>query len=292
MKTIMIFLSLIFSVSASFAEINVVATTTSIYDLVKEVGGDKVNADYLCRGDQDPHFLEVMPSYMLKLRKADLVMEIGLDIEKWLPQLIDGSRNSDLKLIDLSAGIQKKEVPTTKPDASQGDIHPYGNPHYWLDPENVRIMTQEIYDALVNASPGDEGYFKTNLDNYLLTLDKKITDWEKLMEKFKGKPIVTFHSSWIYFADRFGLKVVGHIEPKPGIPPTPSHNAELVQTIRSSNAKVILMENYYSDNAPKQVSGLTGATVIKVPVEPYGNNTVTTYIQMMDYIINQFVKNA
>lgn len=292
MKTLIIILSLILAANLNFAEIKVVATTTSIYDLVKEVGGDKVKVDYLCRGDQDPHFLEVMPSYMLKLRKADLVMEIGLDIEKWLPQLIDGSRNTDLKLIDLSANIEKKEVPTTKPDASQGDVHPYGNPHYWLDPENIKIMAQEISDALTNASPGDASYFKKNLDDYLSTLDKKIAVWKNEMEKLKGKPIVTFHSSWIYFADRFGLKVVGHVEPKPGIPPTPSHNAELIQTIKNSGAKIILMENYYSDNAPNQISRLTGATVIKVPVEPYGINSVNTYIQMMDYIINQLVKNT
>ena len=292
MKTIVIIVSLIFAANLNFAEINVVTTTTSIYDLVKEVGGNEVKVDYLCRGDQDPHFLEVMPSYMLKLRKADLVMEIGLDIEKWLPQLIDGSRNSDLKLIDLSANIEKKEVPTTKPDASQGDIHPYGNPHYWLDPENVKIMANEIYDALANAAPESAEYFKKNLDNYLSVLDQKIAGWQKKMEKLKGKPVVTFHSSWIYFADRFGLKVVGHVEPKPGIPPTPSHNAELIQTIRNSKAKIILMENYYSDNAPNQISQITGATVVKVPVEPYGEADINSYIQMMDYIINQLVKNA
>jgi zinc/manganese transport system substrate-binding protein len=292
MKTLIIIISIVLAVDFNFAEVKVVATTTSIYDLVKEVGGDKVKVDYLCRGDQDPHFLEVMPSYMLKLRNADLVMEIGLDIEKWLPQLIDGSRNTDLKLIDLSANIEKKEVPTTKPDASQGDVHPYGNPHYWLDPENVKIMANEISDALTNASPGDASYFKKNLDDYLSTLDKKITRWKKEMEKLKGKPVVTFHSSWIYFADRFGLKVVGHVEPKPGIPPTPSHNAELIQTIKNSGAKIILMENYYSDNAPNQISGLTGATVIKVPVEPFGINSVNSYIQMMDYIIDQLVKNT
>jgi zinc/manganese transport system substrate-binding protein len=292
MKTLIIIISIILASNLDFAEVNVVATTTSIYDLVKEVGGDKVKVDYLCRGDQDPHFLEVMPSYMLKLRKADLVMEIGLDIEKWLPQLIDGSRNTDLKLIDLSADIEKKEVPTTKPDASQGDVHPYGNPHYWLDPENIKIMANEITDALTNASPGDASYFKKNLDNYLSAMDKKIAAWKKEMEKLKGKPIVTFHSSWIYFADRFGLKVVGHVEPKPGIPPTPSHNAELIQIIKNSGAKIILMENYYSDNAPNQISRLTGAKVIKVPVEPYGINNVNSYIQMMDYIIDQLVNNA
>ena len=292
MKTITIILSIIFIANINFAKINVITTTTTIYDLVKEVGGDKVNVDYLCRGNQDPHFLEVMPSYMLKLRKADLVMEIGLDIEKWLPQLIDGSRNTDLKLIDLSANIDKKEVPTTKPDASQGDIHPYGNPHYWLDPENAKIMANEIYDALATNSPGDADYFKKNLDNYISVLNKKIDTWGKKMDILKGKPIVTFHSSWVYFADRFGLKVVGHVEPKPGIPPTPSHNAELIKIIKNSGAKIILMENYYSDNAPNQISQITGVKVIKTPVAPYGIENVDTYIQMIDYIINQLVKNS
>jgi zinc/manganese transport system substrate-binding protein len=292
MKNILIILLIAISSSLNFAEINVVATTSTIYDIVKEIGGDKVKADYLCRGDQDPHFLEVMPSYMLKLRKADLVMKIGLDIEKWLPQLIDGSRNTDLKLIDLSADIEKKEVPTTKPDASQGDIHPYGNPHYWLDPENVKIMANEIYNALTDESPGDAAYFKNNLDNYISKLNGKIEGWKKEMEKLKGKPIITFHSSWIYFADRFGLKVVGHVEPKPGIPPTPSHNADLIQVIKSSGAKVILMENYYSDNAPNQISKITGVKVLKVPVAPFGVSNVNTYIQMMDYIINQLVENT
>lgn len=173
MKKIIIILAIIFSAKLIFAQVRVVTTTTTIYDLVKEIGKDKVKADYLCRGDQDPHFLEVMPSYMLKLRRADLAMEIGLDIEKWLPQLIDGSRNTDLKLIDLSANIEKKEVPTTKPNASQGDIHPYGNPHYWLDPENVKIMAGEIYDALVNASPGDAEYFKRTWMTMFQLLIKK-----------------------------------------------------------------------------------------------------------------------
>lgn len=292
MKTIIFILSIIFTVNISYTEVNVVTTTTTIYDLVKEVGGDRVNVDYLCRGSQDPHFLEVMPSYMLKLRKADLVMEIGLDIEKWLPQLIDGSRNTNLKLIDLSVNVEKKEVPASKPDASQGDIHPYGNPHYWLDPENVKIIANEIFNALVNFSPENAGYFKRNLDNYISVLDKKIDTWKKEMDKLKGKPIVTFHSSWVYFADRYGLKVVGHVEPKPGIPPTPSHNAELIQIIKNTGAKIILMENYYSDSAPKQISQITGIKVIKAPVAPYGIENVDTYIKMMDYIVNQLVKNA
>ena len=136
MKKILALFLIVIS-SLAFANVKAVATTTLIYDLVKNVGGNKVDVDYLCRGDQDPHFLEVMPSYMLKLRNTDLVFEVGLDLEKWLPQLIDGSRNTNVQIIDLSQEIPKKEVPTTKMDARYGDVHPYGNPHYYMDPLNV-----------------------------------------------------------------------------------------------------------------------------------------------------------
>lgn len=275
-----------------FAEIKVVTTTTVIADIVKNVGGDKVSVDYLCRGDQDPHFLEVLPSYMLKLRNADLVIKIGLDLEKWLPQLIDGSRNDKLKLIDLSTDIEKKEVPTTKVDASQGDVHPYGNPHYWLDPENAKIMADEIYDALVGESIQDEDYFKKNLEKFKSSIDSKLREWSAKLSSIKQKNIITFHKSWIYFTYRFGLQVVGNVEPKPGIPPTPSHDAELIQLIKSGNIKIILMENYYSDNAPNHIAEITDVKVIKVPNAVYGIKGIDSYISMMDYIINQISKNG
>jgi zinc/manganese transport system substrate-binding protein len=287
------FLIALFLISSiSFAEIKIVTTTTVIYDLVKQIGKDKVKVDFLCRGDQDPHFLEVMPSYMLKLRNADLVFKIGLDLEKWLPQLIDGSRNSKIKIIDLSRNINKLEVPATKPDASQGDIHPYGNPHYWLAPENAKIMINEIYEALAEQSPKDTEYFKKNLDEYISILDKNIKKWKNEIEKIKDKKIITFHSSWIYFTTEFGIKVAGHVEPKPGVPPSPSHNAEIIQLIKSTGIKTILMENYYSDSAPKQIAELTGAKVVKVPVGVYGMDEIDSYVKMIDYIISQIAQRA
>lgn len=276
----------------SFANIKVVCTTTVIADIVKNVGGDKVSVDYLCRGDQDPHFLEVLPSYMLKLRKADLVIKIGLDLEKWLQQLIDGSRNDNLILVDLSLNIPKKEVPTAKVDASQGDVHPYGNPHYWLDPENVKTMVDEIYDALVELSLQDAEYFKKNLDNFKATIDAKVKEWSAKLSGIKQKNIITFHKSWIYFTDRFGLNVVGNVEPKPGIPPTPSHDAELIQQIKKGNLKLILMENYYSDSAPNHIAELTGIKVVKVPNAVFGIEGIDSYIKMMDYIVNQIYSNG
>ncbi len=291
MKKLMILLLMITG-SFTFAEVKAVATTTIIYDLVKNIGGNKVEVDYLCRGNQDPHFLEVMPSYMLKLRSADLIFKIGLDLEKWLPQLIDGSRNTNVQVIDLSQDIEKKEVPTTKMDARYGDVHPYGNPHYYLDPMDIKIMAGEIYNALASQDPGNAAFYQSNYESYIKTLDSKIDEWNKKMEKVKGEPIVFFHSSWIYFADQYGIKIAGYVEPKPGIPPSPSHNAEIINLIKKRGIKLIVMENYYSDSAPNQIASVTGIKVIKVPVGLYGMDGIDSYFKMMDYIVNQIVSNS
>ena len=289
-KIVLIALISLFS-TISFAEIKVVTTTTVIYDLVKEIGKEKVKVDYICRGDQDPHFLEILPSNMLKLRNAELVFKIGLGLEMWLQQIIDGSRNDKLKLIDLSKDIEKKEIPSGKIDASQGDVHPYGNPHYWLDPENAKIMAKNICEALSDESPDNAAYFKKNLDDYTAKLNSKIVEWKTKMSNLKGKPIITFHKSWVYFVEKFGIKVVGQVEPKPGIPPTPSHNAELVNEIKKTGVKIILMENYYSDNAPNQLAQTTSAKVIKVANSVYGQSGINSYIQMMDAIVNSISNN-
>jgi zinc/manganese transport system substrate-binding protein len=291
MKKLILLFSIFLFEAASFSQVKVVATTTVIYDLVKQVGGDKVSADYLCRGDQDPHFLEVLPSYMLKIRKASIMFEIGLGLELWAPQLIDGSRNSNLKLVDLSAGIDKKDVPAGKIDASQGDIHPYGNPHYWLDPSNAKIMAKEILDALSEADPDNIDYYNSSYEKFIQKLDEKIKQWENGMSKVKGKPVVFFHASWVYFADHFGIKTAGYVEPKPGIPPTPSHNAEVINLIKKNGIKFIVMENYYSDNAPRQIASAVNVKIIKVPVGVFGMEKINNYIDMMDFIVNKFSEN-
>jgi zinc/manganese transport system substrate-binding protein len=278
--------------SVVLAQIKVVTTTTVIYDLVKNVGGDKVEVDYLSRGDQDVHFLEILPSYMMKLRKADIFFQIGLQLEMWAPQLVDGSRNSSLKIVYLSDAITPKEIPTTKVDASQGDVHPQGNPHYWLDPYNAKTMAEVIYLELALLSPDNGPYFKKNLDNYLAQLDKKIAEWESKMSKLKQKEMIFFHSSWIYFTDRFGLKIAGYVEPKPGIPPTPSHNAELIRIIQQKKINFIVTDVFYSDNAPNQIANKTGAKVLKLPTQVYGLENINSYTEMMDYIINQMTANG
>ena len=285
-----IFISLLLITTISLPQIKVVTTTTVIYDLVKNIGGEKVEVDYLSRGDQDVHFLEILPSYMMKLRNADIFFQTGLRLEMWAPQLIDGSRNADLKIVYLSDEISPKEVPTTKVDASMGDVHPDGNPHYWLDPYNAKIMLQEIYNELSLQSPENDKYFRSNLDNYLAKLDKKIGEWENKMSRLKQKEIIFFHSAWVYFADRFGIKIAGYVEPKPGIPPTPSHNAGIIQLIQKKNIRLIVMDVFYSDNAPNQIANITGVKVLKIPTQVYGQENIKSYIQLIDNIVNQILK--
>ena len=273
-----------------FANTKVVATTSVIYDLVKEIGKDKVTIDYIARGDQDPHFVEVLPSYMVKLKNADILFKIGMGLEMWINQLIDGSRNDKLLVVDLSTDINKKEVPNFKPDASYGDVHPFGNPHYWLDPENAKIMAKEIYENLANKDNENAAYYKKNYEDFIKRLNDKISEWNKRMSKLKDNSIIFFHASWIYFADRYGIEIAAYVEPKPGITPSPSHNAQLVSLIKSKNIKAIVMENFYSDSAPNQLSELTGIKVIKVPTSVFGIKGVDSYIQMMDYIVTQLSK--
>jgi zinc/manganese transport system substrate-binding protein len=290
LKKIILILSLFITYTA--AQTKVVTTTTVIYDLVKNIGGEKVEVDYISRGDQDVHFLEILPSYMLKLRNADIFFLIGLHLEMWAPQLIDGSRNSSLRIVYLSDVISPKEVPTTKVDASQGDVHPFGNPHYWLDPYNAKLMAEKIYNELSGLSPENDSYFKENLENYIVKLDNKIYEWESKISRLKQKEIIFFHSSWIYFTDRFGLKIAGYVEPKPGIPPTPSHNAEIIRMVKERNIKLIVTDVFYSDNAPNQIANATGATVLKIPTQVYGTKNVTSYIEMIDNIVNQITTSG
>ena len=287
----LLFIILLLAIQLSAAEkIKVVTTTTVIYDLVKNLGGEKVEIDYLSRGDQDVHFLEVLPSYMLKLRNADLFFKIGMELEMWSYQLVDGSRNSSLQIIDLSKNITPKEVPTAKVDASQGDVHPFGNPHYWMDPYNIKIMINDIVDALSSQSPEDYDYFESKSKEYLEQLDKKIIEWEDRMNKLRQREIVFFHSSWIYFADRFNISIAGYVEPKPGIPPTPSHNANLIKLIQRKKIKTIVMDVFYSDSAPNQIASITGIKVLKLPTQVFGLENIKSYFQMMDYIVNQLYK--
>ena len=281
MKHLLILLLALCMASAQ-STVKVVTTLPDLADLTRQVGGDRVTVDNIVRGDQNPHFVEVKPSYMMKLKSADLFFMIGMDLEMWAQQIIDGSRNTHLEVVDLSKRISKQEVPA-KVDASEGDVHRFGNPHYWLDPRNIRTVLEDIVAALARVSPDDEQYFRRNAEAYLKTLDGKIQQWTAAMKPYAGAKVITFHKSWTYFASWLGLTVAGEVEPKPGIVPSPSHTAELITLIRQAGIKVIIVEPFYDTSAPDQIARSTGAKVLRLATSVGGTDGTQDYIALIDH---------
>ena len=267
------------------ATLKIVTTLPDLADFTRQVGGTRVTVDVIVRGDQNPHFIDVKPSYMMKLRSADVFFMIGMDLELWAQQIIDGSRTASLTVVDLSRAITKLEVPV-RTDASQGDVHRYGNPHYWLDPRNVRTIVGEIVEALSQKSPEDESEFRANAESYLKQLDDRITAWEATMKPLAGSRLITFHNSWVYFAAWLHLSVEGQVEPKPGVSPTPSHTAELIRLVRDRGIRCILVEPFYDTGAAEQIARSTGARVLRLPTSVGGAPEARDYISLMDYNVN------
>ena len=283
MKYIMMVLMVLCGGNAD-AAIRVVTSLPDLADLARQIGGEKVVVESIVRGDQNPHVIEVKPSYMMKLKSADLFLMIGMDLELWAPQIIDGSRNSALEVVDLSRRIAKLEIPASL-SASQGDVHRYGNPHYWLDPRNIRIVVEDIVAALSRKSPADQQLFQTNGEAYLEKLQAQIRRWEEVMKPFAGSTIITFHKSWTYFAAWLGLTVADQVEPKPGIAPSPSHTAKLISLVRQSGIRVIVVEPFYDASAAEQIARATQAKVLRLPTSCGGTGGATGYVEFMDYTI-------
>ncbi len=285
MKRFLFFILLFAFFSTAQATVKVVTSLPDYADFVQQIGGEKVKVDFIVKGNQNPHFVEVKPSYMMKLKSADIFFIVGMELELWAPQLVDGSRNPNLNVVDLSKGIQKMEVPA-EVNASMGDVHRFGNPHYWLDPRNVKVIADEMVEALAKASPGDEAFFRSNADAYMKKLEGKITQWQALMKPFAGNKIITFHKSWSYFANWLGLAIAGQVEPLPGIAPTPSHTTELIQLCRQGNIKAIIVEPFYDMSAPEQIARSTSAKVLQLPTSVGGVDDAKDYISLMDYNIS------
>ncbi len=277
------------------AKLRIVSTTQDPAAIARAIGGDRVKVDALAAGYQDPHYLEAKPSYMLLLNKADLLLVIGLDLEVgYLPSLVQGARNSKIQAgkpgyLELSSLIAPIEVIGVA-DRSQGDIHPNGNPHYWLDPENGRRIARGIAAKLIELDHDGKSVYEANLAAFEKELDAREADWAKRMESVKGKPIVTFHRSWSYFAARYGFDVVGFVEPKPGIPPTPQHTLQLIKTMRAKNAQILLMESFYDKKVPQLIGEKTGAKVVAVPNSVGGEPEVKTYFDLFEVIVSAIEK--
>lgn len=310
---------------AAAAKVTVVTSSTDLADIARAVGGDRVSVSAIAAGTQDLHFIDAKPSFMLTARSADLYVEIGMEMDQaWVGSIIDGSRNPKIAAgkpgrLDASAGVLKLEVPSGTLDRSQGDVHAQGNPHYWLDPWNVRIVADEIAQRLgqidaAGAAAYEQGAtaFKRRVDEAMfgkalvdaiggeaawklamapafpsnLPATPALGGWAAKMAPCRGGRVYTYHRSWTYLLSRFGVTSAGEIEPKPGIPPTPGHLVELVTEGKRQPVKAILVEPFYNDQAAKLVAGKVGASVLRLPLSSGGDEQSADWFALMDHVVS------
>lgn len=289
-------LSFILPTAAQAKKLNVVTSTTDMAALTQEVGGDKANVESIAKGYQDPHFVEAKPSFLLKLRQADLLISVGLQLEiGWLPPLITQSGNPRIQVgapgyLDASQFAEILEIPQGTVTRAEGDVHPLGNPHYWLDPDNGRRIARGIAGKLSDLDPEDAAYFQQRFQDF----DKRLTaaeqKWDSEMKPYRGRKLVTYHRSFPNFAKHFGLDVIGYVEPRPGIPPTPSHTLELIQLMKRENCKVVLVEPYFDLKTPQSIGRQTAAQVVVYLPSVGGEKQVTNYFELFDYDIALLIK--
>ena len=277
------------------AALNVVASTEDLADLTRQVGGDRVKAESISRGYQDPHYVEAKPSFILKLAKADLLVVVGRELEiGWLPPLIQQSRNARIQVgadgyLDASLTAKILEIPTTQITRAMGDVHPLGNPHYWLDPGNGRRVAKAIVDKLSRMAPADAAYFASRYADFDKRLGEAEKRWDAMLAPYKGLKIVTYHRSWPNFADRFGLDVIGYVEPRPGIPPSPGHTIDLIAEMKRQGVKILLVEPYFDLKTPNSIGRETSAKVLVMLPSVGGEKEITDYIKLFDYDLGLLV---
>jgi len=272
--------------------LNVVTTTEDLASIAREVGGDRIDVESIAKGYQDPHFVEPKPSFVLKLNKAELLILVGRELESsWLPPLITQSRNPRIQpgspgYLDASQSVQVLDVPTGQVTRAMGDVHPQGNPHYWLDPENGRRIAQSMLQKFAQLRPADAAHFAKRAADFESRLTTAQQRWQSQMAPHKGLKVVTYHRSWSNFVARFGLDVVGYVEPRPGIPPSPSHTLDLIREIKRLGVKLIIVEPYFDLKTPSAIARDTGAKVLVLAPSVGGEREITDYFRLFDYDIN------
>jgi len=266
----------------------IVTTTADIAAIVKAIGGDRVAVESIAKGYQDPHFVEAKPSYIRVVNRARMLFNVGLELEVgWLPLLIQGGRNPSLVVVDLSQGISVLEKPSGPVSRAQGDVHSLGNPHYWLDPRNGVIMARRVAQELKTIAAADAAMFDQNLKSFESEITTKRKRWEEQMAPFRGVELVTYHKEWEYLIKWLGLAVVGYVEDKPGIPPSPRHLEELVQTMQQRKVKALLASSYTNPNIPKSIAEKTGAKLVMLASSVGGEESIRNYGDLFDSIVGK-----
>ncbi|MFL5620686.1 MAG: metal ABC transporter substrate-binding protein [Gemmatimonadaceae bacterium] len=277
------------------AQLKVVTSTTDLYDIAKSVGGDRITATHIGEGYQDPHFIEAKPSFVLQLRNADVWAFVGLDLEiGWMPLLLDGARNPKIRLggsgyVDASKAIRVLDTPQGNVDRSMGDVHPLGNPHYWLDPENGRRIARMFKAKFTELDPKNGSVYDANERAFETKLNAAEKDWAGDIATIRGKPVVAWHTSWRYFAEYNGMNIVAFMEPKPGVPPSPAHLYTVIQAVKRTGAKAIVMEPFYDRKVADLVAKQTGIKVLILPPSVGGlrGAPINDYVSLMKYDMAQ-----
>ncbi|RKZ07288.1 zinc ABC transporter substrate-binding protein [bacterium] len=289
--TIIAFILLLSATSAQ-AELRVVTTTTDLAALVRIIGGDHVDVEALCRGYQDPHYLEAKPSHMARLRKADLMVYVGLELEVgWLPMLVNGSRNPQLRAgnpgsLGAATGIEILDVPTGEVSRSEGDVHPLGNPHYWSDPHNQIVMAGTIAERLSRLDPEHTPDFESALASFQTRMDAAITDWKQRLEFMQGQQIVCYHQQWEYLLNWLEIDVMDYVENKPGIPPSPRHISQLREAMRRAEISVVLISNFFEPGHAKRVAEASSATLLILPTSIDGEDGLDDPFLYFEHVVS------
>jgi ABC-type Zn uptake system ZnuABC Zn-binding protein ZnuA len=320
MKRTILTLAAVATCTLAVAKLTVVTTTEDLAAIARAVGGPDASVSAIVTGVRDPHFIEAKPSFMSRLQGADLFILVGLDLEVgYEAALIQGSRNSKISKgrpgnLYASGGIAVLDKPTGNVTRAEGDVHPNGNPHYWLDPFNARTMADTIADRMAQLDPAHKSGYESRANAFKLQVDTAmfgaaalksqgaaklwqmsnagtlgnvdgLGGWAGRLEPYRGQPIATYHKSWNYFAKRFGLRVVAHLEPKPGLAPTPGHLASVVRTVSGSNVRMVLQEPFYSKRAGETVAARTGAKLVVAPLSVGHTPAAKDYLSLMDDIV-------
>jgi len=295
MKNKSIFLLLLFIGNFLFAnagKIKVVTTTTDMKSIAEFIGGDKVSVTSIATGYQNPHFVDPKPSYIIGLSNADLFVTVGLDLEiGWSPQLLSSSRNTKIQkgsvgYVDASTGVALLQVPSSA-NRAEGDIHIYGNPHYWLDPMNGKVIARNIASGLERVDPSNKSTYEANLQTFFKRIDDKMKEWSSKMSSFKGSKIIAYHNEWVYFETRFGLNIVDFMEPKPGIPPSPSQLVKVIKEIKANNIKVVISSPYFTTSSSDVVAKQTGVQVLTLATSVQAFDSIKDYFDLFDFNIKQ-----
>lgn len=280
----------VFSAWPAWGKMNVLATTTDLAALARAVGGERVEVTSLTSGLQDVHFVDPKPSLIHQARRADALILVGADLEAgWLPPLLGSARNGKILPgapghVDTSKAVKLLDAPGAGVDRSQGDVHPQGNPHHWLDPINAVAAARLIEARFARIDPGGRSYFKGQADDFERTIEKRLPEWQARLAPFKGRRVLTYHRSWDYFALRFGLVVAGELEPKPGIPPSAAHLARLAQKIKDERISILIKEGHYETQSARFLAERTGLRIVELPLSVGGAPGVETYERLMDVL--------